>query len=151
MYEKQIYKLSLLLPIIFPFVCWLFIVKNPFPVPGWIGYYLVVTAMSGAIGGVPYLVIAIILYVWMQDSEPRRIWIALQISPLVMIPVSLFLLLVYLSVTSYESETSSISDTFMTIGPIMAAFILIYGYFYVLLTFALVKIFGKKPIENLPE
>lgn len=149
--EKRIYKFSLLLPVVVPILCLVLMTVASDFIPESLTSLLFVTVFSLVFGGLPYAVVAILLFIWMWDEEPRRIRIALLLSPIVMIAVFFLLAFVYTFVSGeYSFSTLTYNNV---VYPVMfySGFILAYGYFYVFVTLIAARLLRKKPIETLPE
>lgn len=134
---KRFYYLSLLLPLIFPFV-----LANVLHVEGGdevknmdsIGWFAI-----GLIGTPPYLIFLIFAIRWMRKKTAKTISHAMWKWPLYILPF-----VVVLSVYFTNSGTFWASFSNRLIFMVEAtALCLVYGYFYVVLTKALAWLFIK--------
>lgn len=149
--EKRIYKSCLLLPVVVLLIGVAFRSFRLDLLPEFVAQMVETTIFLGVFGAIPYAVLAISMFVWISRADRQRIRTALLFSPLLMIGLFLIFGFVYILVSGdYSRAAITLSGVIYTII-IFSGLTLLYGYFYVLLTFVLVKIFGKKPLENLPE
>ena len=142
---KNIYRLSLALPLVRPalagVVLWLF----PGMEPG-AQILLMFVAGSGLIGGPPYMVLAGIFFVWMRNKDEAAIRRALLLSPLLLIGSFAAIGMMYLAgmVLVGERLNPADLDADFIIGPLqIAAFSLLFGYGYVLVVFGLVAVLRR--------
>lgn len=149
--ERRIYKFSLLLPIVVPLICLALMTVASDIVPESWTNYLLVTVISLIFGGIPYAVVAILLLIWMWDEEPRRIRIALFLSPIMMLAVFFPLAFIYTFVSGEYSLSTLTYNNVVYPVVFFTGFILAYGYFYVFVTLIAARLLRKKPIETLPE
>ena len=142
---KNIYRLSLGLPLVLPMLAGVVLWLLPEMGPG-VQMLLIVVAASGLIGGPPYLVLAGIFFVWMRNKDEAAIRRALLLSPLLLIGAFAAIGMMYLAgmVLVGERLNPADLDADFIIGPLqIAAFSLLFGYAYVLIVFALVAVLRR--------
>jgi hypothetical protein len=86
MRELKFYKLSLLLPLILSAACVPFLFLNV-RLPEWIGNAIGITAWSGLVAGIPYVIFALALLLWARGRTERQFRHALILSPILLLPV----------------------------------------------------------------
>lgn len=139
---NKLYKISLSFPLIVPILFTpLFFIFNRL-MNETVAIVFLTIIYSGLVGGIPYLIIAIILFRWMNDKSEMQIRKALLLSPLFMIALFSFgyLFLGVILSNDFFQELKKISMAIIACDVL----ILIFGYSYVLITFAFVKIFKNK-------
>lgn len=148
MNERRLYKYSLVLPILLPAICLLITPHNLDTLYGPLATVLMAFIFSGLIGGIPYVILAIALLVWMRDQDLQQIRRALLLSPLFLIPIVVFAGLIYLAVVGNVSAPDPLVYVYSIL--VFGGYILAFGYFYVLIAFGLARLVRKRPF-NTPE
>ena len=128
MQELKAYKLSLLLPLVLSAACAPFLSVD-LRLPEWCGTVILFTAYSGLIGGVPYLMLVVLLLFWARGRTEKQFRRALILAPVLMLPIfSLFIVIVALFL-DWESVGWETANGLLFYVP----FVLGYGYAYVVL------------------
>ncbi len=141
----KLYKWSLTLPLVVPilFAPTLLLLRNTTET---IAIVVLSIVYSGIVGGIPYLILAIVLFRWMKEKNELQIRKKLLQSPLLMLGVFIAcftLIHLFFFILSMGREINE-QITQFTVGLIFcSALILIFGYFYIFLTFGIVHIFRK--------
>lgn len=133
------YKLSLMLPLLIPALLYPLLISHA-SVPEWLGTIVLYTVMSGFVGGIPYVILVVLLLWWMRGKTDPQIRLALLLSPLLMLPIfCLYVAVVMLirfgaSSAFFEFRQASIS---------YSPFVLVFGYTYVILVFTAMFVFRR--------
>ncbi len=141
----KIYKYSLFLPLIIPIIFSpaLLFLRSMTETQALV---LLTIVYSGLVGGIPYLILIAILFRWMRDKNEQQIRKALIFSPLFMIGI--FVVGFALLNLIFNNEPLREAITQFLVGTVFTSIcILIFGYSYVLLVFALVKLLRKESIS----
>ena len=149
MNEKRIYRICLALPLIVPVGCVLvlnFLIK-PLDLDSTdslfrpVGVIMGILVYAGLIAGIPYVLLAVSLLIWMRDKDVSDIRRALLLSPLIFILYFSVFGLIIFAVTEMSGE--GVFSMFI----LLTIFIVPVGYFYVLITFGIARLFRKQPFN----
>ncbi len=136
MTSKRLFQYSLALPLIPPFlVLPLWFVRESINETSALIFMII--GFSGIVGGLPYLILAATLLLWMRDKDLAAIKRALLLSPLLMLPIFAVCLGMY--IVLFERHPSL--NEYVVGLCLYGAFVLIFGYFYVGLAFGLEKLY----------
>jgi hypothetical protein len=145
----KIYKYSLFLPFIIPAI----LAPAFFGLRSMgetVGIVFLSIIYSGLIGGIPYLILVVALFWWMRDKSEGEIRRALKISPLLMMGIFLVVYTLFDAIAQLNSLVNNritahdILTEFLVGAVFFSIFILIFGYSYVLLVFAIVGMLRKR-------
>lgn len=145
MNEKRFYKCSLVLPVLLPTICLLITPHNLDTLYGPIATFLMAFTFSGIIGGIPYVILAIGLLVWMRDKDLLQIRKALLLSPLFLIPIVMFGGLIYVALSNESAPDPRVYGYYILL---FGGYILAFGYFYVLIVFGLARLIRRQPFNK---
>lgn len=137
MTSKRLFQYSLVLPLIPPLlVLPLWFVRESINENSAGAFVLIVIAYSGIVGGIPYLILAAALLIWMRNKDLVLIRRVLLISPVLMLPIFSVCLGIY---TMFFERHPSLNE--YSFGLIFfSVFIVLFGYTYVGLVFGLERI-----------
>ena len=141
MKESKVHALSLSLPLLVPALFAALMYLDP-PFPKWLQAFMVYNVASGLVGGIPYLVLVVLLFWWGRGKSSAQFKRALVLSPVLMLPV-FFLILVILSLItgSFRDEGAGVEALGMLL--LYFLFILGFGYFYVVLVLGIVFVLKR--------
>lgn len=141
MTSKRLFQFSLALPLIPPILMIpLWIVRESINENSAFALVPIFIAYSGIVGGIPYLILAATLLLWMRNQELASIRQALLASPFLMLPIFAACLGIY--TIAFERNPSFREYLFALV--FSSAFIIIFGYAYVGIVFGLEKLFRRK-------
>lgn len=136
MKESKVYALSLSLPLVVPVLFAALMYFDP-PFPKWLQTFMVYNVASGLVGGIPYLVLVVLLFWWGRGKSSAQFKRALVLSPILMLPVFFLILVIFSLISgSFRGEGAGVEDLKMLL--LYFSFIIGFGYFYVLLVFGIV-------------
>ena len=128
MRERKFYELSLLLPLVCSAACFPFLFVGT-SLPRWLSAPLGLTALSGIVGAIPYLALAVLLLLWGRGRTEKQFLFGLMLSPILMLPMfSLYLLGIALILDRQSLGRQTLDDLLFYVPWILGI-----GYGYVLL------------------
>jgi uncharacterized membrane protein len=140
MTERRAYKISLMFPALLPILAGILIYSGfAKPVNTIFEILLVVIAFSGAVGGIPYVIVIGGTLIWIRNRSIHEFKSVLLISPILMVPIQLLTLLAWV-IWQNSSNKGSRSDNFIAGMGNIALCDLIFGYIYIGITFTIVRI-----------
>ena len=134
------YKLSLLLPILVPalFAPALLFIRS---LTEGAATVLMVIITSVVYGGVPYLILVVLLLRWMRGKSEAQIRRALMLSPLLMLII--FQAVAGVWVACFSEARPRINQ-FMGSLLVLTPFVLLFGYAYVGAAFGLIRVLKRR-------
>lgn len=150
----RIYRYSLVLPLVVPILAALLlyglvelfpateIYEQRGPWRDGLGLILLMIAGSGVVGGIPYLILAALLWREMKEMNERQVRISIVWLPILMIIFFGVILAVF--VPFAEGFNTGALSRFFIQWLTYSAFTLVLGYCYVSLMFGLVRILRKR-------
>ena len=148
MKESRFYKYSLLLPVAVPALVWLLVTSLSsfnLQLPTWLIVPVVYTTFSGLIGGVPYLMLIGLLFLWARGKSDTQFKRAVALLPVLMLTVVIVLIVVALSAEAWFQPENAVGfwdALLMLLG--LVPFILGFGYFYMLVVFSAAAILRRR-------
>lgn len=140
MTERNAYKISLAFPAILPILAGLLIYSgNANPLKGIFELLLYIVAFSGAIGGIPYVIVITGILIWIRNRTTHEFKSVLLISPILMIPIQLLTLIAWVIWANYANKQIQSDNYFVGFGYIALCDI-IFGYIYIGIVFAGLRI-----------
>ncbi len=137
MTSKRLFQYSLVLPLVPPLlVLPLWFVRESINENSAGAFVLIVIAYSGIVGGIPYLILAAALLIWMRNKDLVLIKRVLLISPALMLPIFSVCLGIY---TVFFERHPSLNEYLFGLI-FFSVFIVLFGYTYVGLVFGLERI-----------
>jgi hypothetical protein len=141
MTESKAHKFSLALPLVVPaLVTPLAFVDVR--LPGWLETIAAFIFASGIAGGVPYVVLVVLLFSWGRGKSDAQFKRALFLSPVLMLPVFFAFLVTFVLITQGfrdEAEAAEVGKMLL----LYVCFILGFGYAYVLLVWGTVFVLKR--------
>jgi len=133
MTKKRIYQMSLATPLLVP-VAFLPLFPYLRSMNDVAGTAVLVILYSGLVGGLPYLLLAVSLLIWMRHKTELQIRKGLLLSPLMMlIPLGVCYAIYQFGYEPAETFADT-AKMFLTFFVIFGVFTLAFGYFYVVMT-----------------
>jgi hypothetical protein len=138
---SRAYQLSLLLPLLVPAVLAPILFGLGGALPQWLITVLSFVVWSGLIGGVPYVLLAMLLLLWARGKREKQVRRGLVLSPFFMLLIfSGFIIVASLISPSPDASPSSLAQALLFFG----SFVLVFGYAYVGLVFGAVWALRRK-------
>ena len=138
MRERRFYNLALLLPLVVSAACLGFLSVG-FRLPQWLLEVIGLTAYSGLVAGIPYVVLIVLLLVWGRGRTDKQFRWALILSPILMLPIFALFIVVFVLIVDRQSLGRETLPGLLFYVP----FILGYGYAYVALALTGLFIFRR--------
>jgi len=148
MNEKTLYKLSLALPIVVPAICYLVKPEDLFEASSQVAKILEAFVFSGLIGGIPYLIFVAAFLIWMRKRDLGQIRKVLFLSPLILIPIFFLMCLIIMKILDAKNSSHTSLGDYLRYIPPISGWILLFGYFYVLVTFGIARIVRRRPFGD---
>lgn len=141
MTSKQLFQYSLALPLIPPILMIpLWFLRESINENSAFAFVPIFIAYSGIVGGIPYVILALTLLIWMRNKELASIRQALLASPALMLPI--FAACLGLYSIAFERDSSLREYLFGLV--FFSAFVIIFGYAYVGIVFGVEKLVRGK-------
>jgi hypothetical protein len=136
----KVYKYALFLPILVPILVAPILYFGLQSLGEKLGLIIIIIFYSGIVGGIPYLLLAIGLAVWMKEKSEREIRKALIISPIIMAGFTAILVVVLRFVPSDQLDVLRSASGFFGVLAVLTIFIGIFGYAYVCIAFTIARV-----------